>query len=245
MRDQRASRTWDPQAAKEILAFGVGMFVSSATYFLAGESERLVIGKFITLAMLGCFSLALSITSAATQGILRLLAQVFFPMIAVSVRKNIDLAASQYRKARLTLLVASGSVAISCIVGGNFIVAKLLGPKYLMAGWMLQLLGFRAALELFTSLTTQMLFALGTSKYAAAGNIAKLAFLGVGLTIAFTKFGFYAAVWVLAVSSLFAYIPLLYGIKKHFRQALKGELVTFAVFIAMSAAAAFLMKFLG
>jgi O-antigen/teichoic acid export membrane protein len=245
MRDQWVSLKWDSQAAKEILAFGTGMFVSSATYFLAGESERLVIGKFITLAMLGCFSLALSITSTATQGILRLLAQVFFPMIAVSVRKNVGLAASQYRKARLTLLVASGGIAVSCIVGGNFIVAHVLGPKYSMAGWMLQLLGFRAALELFTALTTQMLFALGTSKYAAAGNICKLAFLGVGLAIAFTKFGFYAAVWVLALSSLFAYIPLLYGIKTHFRQALRGELATFAAFIAISGAAAFVMKILG
>lgn len=242
IRDHRVSRTWDSQAAKEILAFGTGMFVSSATYFLAGESERLVIGKFITLAMLGCFSLALSITSAATQGILRLLAQVFFPMIAVSVRKNIGLAASQYRKARLTLLVASAGIGVVCIVFGNVIVAHLLGPKYAMAGWMLQLLGFRASLELFTSLTTQMLFALGTSKYAAAGNIAKLAFLGVGLTVAFTKYGFYAAVWVLALSSFFAYIPLLYGIRKHFPQAFRGELATFGGFIAICGVAALAMK---
>jgi O-antigen/teichoic acid export membrane protein len=245
LRDQPVTRVWDRQAAKEIMAFGTGMFVSSATYFLAGESERLVIGKFITLAMLGCFSLALSITSAATQGILRLLSQVFFPMIAVSVRKNLALAATQYQKARLTLLVASGAVAAGSIIGGNFIVIHLLGPKYAMAGWMLQLLGFRAALELFTSLTTQMLFALGTSKYAAAGNVCKLLFLAVGLTVAFTKFGFYAAVWVLALSSLFAYIPLLYGIKTHFRQALKGELAAFAAFIAVCGAAAFLMKLVG
>src|SRR5208282_3136305 len=41
---------WDSRDAKDIFVFGTGMFLSSATYFLSGEAERLAIGKFITLA---------------------------------------------------------------------------------------------------------------------------------------------------------------------------------------------------
>ena len=46
-----------------------------------------------------------------------------------------------------------------------------------MTVWMLQLLGVRGAIELFLSVTVSMLFALGTSKYAAVGNVLKLVFL--------------------------------------------------------------------
>ncbi len=70
---------WDPKAAKDIFAFGAGIFLSTATYFLGGEAERLVVGKFITLVELGCFSLALSISTAAAKGLQQIIVQVFFP----------------------------------------------------------------------------------------------------------------------------------------------------------------------
>ena len=60
------SLTWDPQAARDILAFGSGIFLSTATYFLSGEAERLRgQGKFVTLGGTGCFCIAISISSAA------------------------------------------------------------------------------------------------------------------------------------------------------------------------------------
>jgi O-antigen/teichoic acid export membrane protein len=238
--DQRASLAWDPSAAKDIMAFGAGMFASSATYFLAGEAERLVVGKFVDLVMLGCFSLALSMTAAATGVFQRLLSQVFYPMIASSARANRDLAASQFRKSRLALLVITGMMAISFIIGSKWIVAFLLGPKFAATGWILQLLGFRAALDIFTAATTQMLFALGSSKYAAAGNITKLVFLGIGLTIAFGRYGFREAIWVLAVAPIFAYFPLLYGIRKHFRAAFWTEVFALTIFLSAAGAATLL-----
>jgi len=239
---ERVSTMWDPIAAKDILAFGAGMFFSSATYFLAGEAERLVVGKFVALAILGCFSLAVSISAAATQVAQRIMGQVFFPMISASVRTGPDLAASQFKKVRLMLLVISGCMAILFIGAGNWIVWLLLGPRYAMAGWMLQLLGFRAALDLFTSATTQMLFALGTSKYAALGNLAKLAFLAVGLTVSFSMFGVREAIWVLAVSPIFAYLPLLRGIRTHFQTAFWSEVSTFASLIAVAGLAALIYE---
>lgn len=240
--DQKMSLLWDRSAAKDILAFGAGMFASSATYFLAGEAERLVVGKFVDLVVLGCFSLALSITSTATSGVQRILQQVFYPMIASSARESQKVAARHYAKAKLMLLVLCGCMAVTFIAGGKWIVAILLGPKYLMAGWILQLMGFRAALDLFTSATTQMLFALGTSKYAAYGNLSKLTFLAFGLTAAFWKFGFHEAILVLAISPVFAYIPLLAGIRKHFRVAFWSEVTTFASLIASSGAAALAVR---
>lgn len=49
------STVWDSRAAKHILAFGTGIFFSTSTYFLTGEAERLVVGKFVNLVELGCF----------------------------------------------------------------------------------------------------------------------------------------------------------------------------------------------
>ena len=243
--DMPISLKWDTAAGRDILLFGAGMFASSATYFVVGEGERLVVGKIVTLAVLGYFSLALSITSAASSGLQRVISQVFYPMIAASVRTGPAYVAIQYRKARLLLLILTSVMAVTFIIGGNWIVAAMLGPKYLPAGWMLQLLGLRAALEVFTSVTTQMLFALGISRYAAASNLAKLAFLAVGLTIALTKYGFYQALWVLAIAPIAAYLPSLWGIRQNFRAVFRLEVLTFGVLLSCSIVAIVVMRMFG
>lgn len=226
--NERITLHWDKPAARDIMVFGAGVLASSSTYFLAGEAERLVVAKFIDLAMLGCFALALSITSVPTGAVERLGSQVFYPMIASAVRGGSD-PARQFRNVRFMLAGCSAFIGITFIVGGKWIVAVLLGPKFVQAGWILQLLGFRAAIDVFTPITAQMLFALGMTKYSAFGNLAKLLFIGTGLTIAFMRFGFREAVWVLALSSVVAHIPLLLGLRRHLRKAFAAEALGFTV----------------
>jgi O-antigen/teichoic acid export membrane protein len=225
------STAWDRSAAKDILLFGAGIFVSTSTYFLAGEAERLVVAKFITIIELGCFSLALTISSAATAGLKQIVTQVFFTLVAKALRENIVVARRQYEIVRYFLLVVSVVLGITFLIGGPLIVKILLGPKYLMAGWILQLMGVRSALELFTMLTASMLFAVGTSKYAALANISKLIFLAVGLTISFGWFGFTQALWVLAIAPMANYIPYVIGLRRLVKPVFKTEMVCFAGFV--------------
>jgi O-antigen/teichoic acid export membrane protein len=228
----KVSLRWDRVAAGEIFAFGAGIFVSTSTYFLGGEAERLVIGKFTTLVELGCFSLALSISSAVAKGLQQVVAQVFFPMMSESLRRHSGRAVEHFRRARHMVLVVSGCLGITFVLTSNKVVVLLLGQKYAMAGWMLQLLGIRGALELFMSLTASMLFALGVSRYAAIGNVAKLIFLAGGLSLAFIRFGLHGAVWVLMLAPVANYIPLIWGMGKYSSAALRTELISAGILSA-------------
>jgi O-antigen/teichoic acid export membrane protein len=237
--EHNISTAWDSRAAKDIFAFGAGMFLSTATYFLGGEAERLVVGKFITLVELGCFALALSISTAAAKGLQQIVVQVFFPMMSESLRENRDSAIRHFKKARHVLLVMSAGVAIGFIVGSHLFVRLVLGPKYAMTGWMLQLLGVRGALELFISVTASMLFALGSSRYAAIGNVVKLVFLGIGLTVSFGYYGFREALWVLTLAPLASYIPLLWGLQRQCRDVMRTELSNFGALTLVTVVTAF------
>lgn len=223
---------WDSKAAKEILAFGTGIVLGTGTYFLSGEAERLVVGKFVNLVDLGCFVLALSISAAAATGLQQIVLRVFFPMMSVSLREDRTAAIRHYKMVRHILTLVSATLAVGFILGGHLCVSLVLGPKYAMAGWMLQLLGVRGALELFTLLSVSMLFALGTSRYGAIGNVCKLIFMAIGLTIAFGRFGFREALWVLTVAPIATYIPFLYGLRKHCMEVLQAELTSFGGFLA-------------
>jgi O-antigen/teichoic acid export membrane protein len=228
------SMEWDSKAAREIMAFGAGIFISTGTYFLAGEAERLVVGKFVNLLELGCFSLALAISMAASRGFQQVVMQVFFPMMSDSIREDRDDAIRHFMKTRHLVLLLSCCMSVVFIFGSNWMVHLLLGPKYAQAGWMLQLLGVRGALELFMSVTSSMLFALGTSRYAAIANISKLIFLGVGLSIAFNRFGFHGALWVLTLAPLANYVPMLFGLRRYCAPAMRAEITSFAGFAAIT-----------
>ena len=227
--------TWDPKAARDILAFGAGIFVSTATYFLAGEAVRLVVGKFVDLILLGCFSLALAISGAVGRGVQELITQVFFPMMSNSFRENQEEAFEHYKKTRRLVFVLCAVMSIGFITGGTFIVRLLLGQKYAEAGWMLKLLGMQWALEVFTALAAVMLFAAGTTRFTAMGNTFKLAFLGVGLFITFGKFGLYEAMWVIALAPLANYAVILLGLRRHCAPVLREELASFVGFAVITA----------
>ena len=234
------SMEWDRSAARDIFAFGSGIFLSTATYFLSGESERLVVGKFVNLVELGCFSIALSVAWAGTKGLQQIITQVFFPMMSASLREDREAAANHFTRSRHLLLLVSCGASVGFIALSHLFVSVVLGAKYQQAGWMLQLMGVRGALELFMSLTVSMLFALGTSKYAAIGNAFKLIFMSVGLTIAFGWYGLHVALWVLTLAPLANYIPLVYGLERHCKQLVRPELVSFGKFAAVTVAAGFL-----
>ena len=236
----RVSLDWDSSAARDILIFGAGIFFSTATYFLGGEAERLVIGKFISVAELGCFSLALTLASAPSRAIQQVVGQVFFPMISSSIRDDRETAARHFQSTRWVFLVLSVILGIGFIAYSHRLVGILLPPKYEMTSWMLQLLGFRAALEVFAAPTSSLILACGDSRYAAAANTSRLVLMIAGVWLAFEKFGIRQGIAVLALVPVITYLVLIPGIALHLRRALWAELVGFGVFIMAMVLAAVL-----
>jgi O-antigen/teichoic acid export membrane protein len=238
--ENRISFLWDRSAARDIFIFGTGIFLSTATYFLGGESERLVIGKFISMAELGCFSLALTLSTAPSRAIQQVVGQVFFPVMARSVRKDRDAAAGHFRSARYVFLALGIVLSMGFIAYSHRIVGILLPPKYAMTAWMLQFMGFRAGLEIFAAPSSSLILACGDSKYAAIMNTSRLVLMVGGVWFAFAKFGIYQAIVVLAFVPLIVYPIVIFGVTRHLRRTLWVELVCFALFIAASAIAAML-----
>jgi len=242
MAERMPGLRWDRQAAREIMIFGGGIFLSSATYFFSTESERLIVGKFASVAELGCFSLALSMSYAPFGIVQRVISNVFFPMISDTAREDGAKAGAHFRKFRLVFLLASRTMAVGFITLSRPVVGWVLRPQYAATAWMLQLLGFRAALELFGSAASAMLLAVGITRYAAIGNTARVIYLAAGLSVAFSWFGLREAIWVLAFSPLIQYVVMLVGLQKQVRFVLRTELACFGVFLLVVSLTVFLFR---
>jgi O-antigen/teichoic acid export membrane protein len=222
-------------AAGELVSFGSWLLVSTATYFAASQAERLALGKVVTKEELGCFTMAFMMASAPTRAIFQLIEQVYFPMIARLSREDPPRSLLQFTRAKWIALGLSVGASAVCIFGGPFAVEQLLAKEYQPAGWMLQLLGFRAAIEILTGPTVNMLFANGHSKFAGISNVVRLCVLIPGLWIALSGYGMREAVWVLVLAPIPAYMVTLHAMYRHLRAVFRVEVVTFGILLIFSA----------
>jgi O-antigen/teichoic acid export membrane protein len=241
MATYRPTLAFDRQFAREILAFGAGMFISTATYFLGGEAERLILGKFVTVAELGCYSLALTVCALPSMALQKVTGQVFFPMISQSVRENSEMAGRHYLRARLFYLALSLITGVAFIAYSNRVISLSLGPKYIMAGWMLQLLGIRAANEIFCAPSTSLLLAHGAPRYSAIVNTARLVLVCVGIIGGYSRYGIHGAILTLAIVPMLVTPMVFPGLYKYMRKVFWIEIACFAS-LTVLLAAAFLVR---
>jgi O-antigen/teichoic acid export membrane protein len=231
---------WDRLAAKDILHFGGWISVATATYFLGGQSERLILGKFITPAELGCFSLALMIASMPAGGVNQLVSQIFLPMISRSVRTSRADTVRDFLQSRRWFFGIAVIAAVGFLALGKPFVALLLPPKYRLAGWMLQALGVRVALDIFAAPVSNMILAYGRTKYSAAANTVRLVLMIGGIWIAFAMFGTRQAIIALIIAQALSYFPLIIGLKQLVPEVVRGELRWYVCFLAILGLAALL-----
>ena len=224
---------WNAGAARDLLSFSAGLLASSATFFLVTEGQRLVLAKFATVAELGCFALAMSLSTLPEQFIGTVVEKVFYPMISRTAAEDVDRAAQHFRTVRPIVLALCCCMAVGFVCCSATITRVVLGARYEAVGWMLPWLGVRGALMLFTTVASYTLFALGFSRYAALGNVTRLVYLAVGLTIAFHWFSFRQAIWVIALGPIFGYMPLVFGLRKHLRGVLRTEIFCGATLIGV------------
>jgi O-antigen/teichoic acid export membrane protein len=228
---------WDLSAARDILHFGGWISLGTATYFLSSQGERLLLGKLVTPAELGCFSLAIMLIAVPGAGISQLLSQIFLPMISAAVRTTREGTVQDFLRVRQICFTIGLAAAVGFLVLGKPFVSLLLNPKYHMTGWMLQILGLRLALDVFAAPLSNLILAFGLTKYSAAGNTMRLIGMVSGVSIAFTLYGLWHAVMALIVAQVLSYFPLVVGIKKVLPEVAAAELRWYAVFLVLLALA--------
>jgi O-antigen/teichoic acid export membrane protein len=229
---------FDRLAARDILHFGGWISIATGTYFLAGQGERLILGKFITAAELGCFSLAIMITSAPAGGISQLVNQIFLPMISETVRTSRTDAVRDFLRARRWFSFLAVFTGVGFIACGKLVVGLLLTSKYAMAGWMVQALGVRVALDVFAAPASTVILAYGQSKYSASASTVRLILMVTGIWVSVVYFGIHQAVLSLIVAQVLSYIPMIIGLGRLLPGVAQAELRWYALFLAILALAA-------
>ena len=227
---------WDRTAVREIAHFGKWIILGTAFFFFASQGDRLILGKNVSLAMLGVYGIAFSLSDVPRSIINAFSYKVGYPFVS----KRIHLPRAEFRAQFLryrgyTLVV--GGVLLSLMVNwGDVLVRTIYKPAYHEAAWMVPILALGLWHTLLYMTTGPVLFSLGKSKYNAVGNAAYCAAILVGIPVAFHFYGMLGAVIAVAAGDFPLYLVTQFGaVREGVRPLRQDGLVTLG-FVALLAA---------
>lgn len=205
---------WNKEAIDEIASFGKWIFVSTAMTFLASQSDRIILGKFFTLEMLGIYVIAFTFADIPSKIGFKIGNKVIFP----TVSKMIDLSREQLRKRiaqkreKIAMLLAFGISILCCF--GDLIILFLYDSRYEQAAWMLPILALGIWPIILCQTVNPILLAIGQPQYTAMGNFLKFLYMLIILPLGILKLGNVGVIAIIAFNDLPLYLAVNYGLEK-------------------------------
>jgi O-antigen/teichoic acid export membrane protein len=194
---------YEPEAGRELLHFGGWIFVSTACTFLAGQADRLVIGK-LSLDVLGVYQLGSQLAALPAQLLAALCAQLIFPLYSRLLHAGGDVRPAM-TGAHRTLGLLAGALTAGLIAAGPTLVECLYPGRYQDAGQFVQLLAGAAWFMMLQSSGEAVLLARGQTRLLALGQIVKLLALPGLLYFGYAWYGLTGLVIGFAMAEVLRY----------------------------------------
>ena len=189
---------WDRGSVKEIFHFGKWILLGTAFFFFASQADRLIIGKVVSLTMLGIYGIAFSLSDIPRSVINAFSYKVGYPFVAKIIHLPMAEFRAQFLRYRLYTLLVGGVLLSAMVTWGDLLVTKLYKPAYHDGAWMVPILAAGLWHTMLYMTTSPVLLSLGKSKYNAFGNGAYCVGILVGIPLAFHFYGLLGAVVAVA-----------------------------------------------
>lgn len=193
---------WDLDSAKEVYKFGGWIFLSSIFTFIAVQGDRLLLGHYLSLSLLGVYSVATRFPEALMSLQKRLTHAVLFSVFSETARANPERLIKRYYKIRLYTDLLFLTAAGLLFTTGHVIIDLLYDERYQNAGWMLQVLSLQVAMAVISTSEETLLFSVGKTYYGFARSLAKAIWILVGIPIGWRLYGLTGVVWCVALAEV-------------------------------------------
>lgn len=125
---------WEREAAAELIRFGRWIFLSTVAGFLHLQGDRLVLGKFLTLGMLGLYNIGFFLASVPLMLGYNLASKMLIPLYRESPpgASRDNFARLQRMRFALSALIVAGLAVLA--LAGPWLVGVLYDDRYRAAG---------------------------------------------------------------------------------------------------------------
>lgn len=224
----------DRSALGELVHFGKWVFLSTALGFLINHADRAILGKFITLEMLGVYSIGFFLASVPLLLAQPLADKIIFPLY--KQRPPWESADNQRKIFRMRWWMTGALLAISAVLvlTGDLLVRFLYDARYTLAGPILVLMVISQLPLLILASYDQILLAAGDSK-RFMNRIAITAFTRSTLLIfGVVQFGLTGAILAPGLAAILVYPVLISAVRRYDGWDQRHDLVYAAIAVVIA-----------
>lgn len=179
---------WEKTSANELIHFGKWIFFSTIAGFLYSQGDKVVLGKFLSLDLLGIYNIGYFLASFPL-----LLGSTVVRKIMIPIYRETPPAASRknflkLRKMRMLLTsgLMTGAIILACV--GGILIDFLYDPRYAMAGAIVVLVAVSQFPAIITQSYDQAALAAGDSRrffvLAVSKAIIMMTAIMIGVSVA-------------------------------------------------------------
>jgi len=201
--------------AGELMGFGTWIFLSTALWFVSSQGDRMILGRYLSLEMLGLYNIGYFLASFPT-----LMGHSVTHRMMIPVYRDRTAAGSpeNFRKQRLLRIGLVGGIAgLSIVMAliGPALVELLYDDRYLTSGHIVTLMSCAMVPAALGMTYDQAALAAGDSRtffvYSAARAAAQIGLILVGVT----WYGLFGAIAAIGLTSLVTYPVLIWLARRH------------------------------
>jgi O-antigen/teichoic acid export membrane protein len=220
------------ESVRELLSFGKWILLSTAMMFLATQADRIILGKFFTMAWFGVYSIAVTLAELPKQIVSRLSAKVLFPLISKYSHYPREELRERIRVPRRKILFVLALLLALFACFGDVIIRILYDQRYKEAEWILPLLAIGMWPLLLISTIDSVLLSIGKPNFSAMGNFTKFVYMVIMMPLACIHWGQFGAIVVVALNDIPSYIIINFGLSKEKLSLRKQDLSSTCILIA-------------
>ena len=180
---------WEKDAARELYRFGRWVFVNTIIAFIATQADRALLGKLVSLHILGVYGIAATLVQMLRGMIASLAGNVLFPAVSKYVHFPRSELRTKVAKYRWGVLLAGACAVSVLVVSADVVVRLLYDQRYQAAGWMLSLLAAGLWPTIVTATSEMCLWALGKTGAVALNSGLRVVALCVLVPIGYWRWG--------------------------------------------------------
>lgn len=166
--------SWDHDAVRTLLRFGGWVSLSTMFTFIAGQSDRLILGKLVPMSVVGVYSIALMFAKLPYDIGSRLAQIVLFPTLAAVARQDRETLHIKLLESRDAILAVSQLGLLFVIIGSPWFFNFLYDPRYNKAAFYAPLLAGTIWFTILQASADRALLAIGDARTLAVSNGANL-----------------------------------------------------------------------
>ncbi len=224
---------WDRQSVHEVVHFGKWILVATPLFFFASQADRLVLGRLVSMSLLGVYGIAYAVSDIPRAVINAFSNRVGFPFIAKMAHLPIAEFRTVFLRYRLRALLAGALLLCLMVHLGGFLVTKMYDSRYHAASWMVPVLALGLWHTLMYTTTYPALLALGKPQYGTVGNACYCVSVVTAIFIAFHFYGLFGAVVAVAAGDFPLYVVMVVGASREGISTWRQDLQATGAFLAL------------